>query len=96
MCVCFFNNLFKLWETMSTKGEHHTVPLSVLLKRESANEKIDNPELVHGQFNQSKKGEDFTFVKTECQRVTGDDGVTTFSVFGVSIVLALLVVLDWY
>ncbi|WZZ77881.1 hypothetical protein YC2023_098453 [Brassica napus] len=66
---------------MSTKGEHHTVPLSVLLKRESANEKIDNPELVHGQFNQSKKGEDFTFVKTECQRVTGD-GVTTFSVFG--------------
>ncbi|KAG2314406.1 hypothetical protein Bca4012_065077 [Brassica carinata] len=66
---------------MSTKGEHHTVPLSVLLKRESANEKIDNPELVHGQFNQSKKGEDFTFVTTECQRVTGD-GVTTFSVFG--------------
>ena len=68
---------------MSTKGEHHSIPLSVLLKRESANEKIDNPELVHGQFNQSKKGEDFTFVKTECQRVTGD-GVTAFSVFGVS------------
>lgn len=69
---------------MSTRGEHHTVPLSVLLKRESANEKIDNPELVHGQFNQSKKGEDFTFVKTECQRLTAD-GVTTFSVFGVSL-----------
>jgi serine/threonine protein phosphatase PrpC len=66
---------------MSTKGEHHTVPLSVLLKRESANEKIDNPELIHGQHNQSKKGEDFTLVKTECQRVMGD-GVTTFSVFG--------------
>lgn len=69
---------------MSTKGEHHTVPLSVLLKRESANEKIDNPELIHGQANQSKKGEDFTLVKTECQRVMGD-GVTTFSVFGVFI-----------
>lgn len=67
---------------MSTKGEHHTVPLSVLLKRESANEKIDNPELIHGQANQSKKGEDFALVKTECQRVMGD-GVTTFSVFGV-------------
>ncbi|KAL0815534.1 hypothetical protein Bca101_071978 [Brassica carinata] len=68
---------------MSTKGDHHhTVPLSVLLKRESANEKIDSPELVHGQFNQSKKGEDFTFVKTDCQRVMGD-GVSTFSVFGV-------------
>ncbi|KAG2270551.1 hypothetical protein Bca52824_065106 [Brassica carinata] len=67
---------------MSTKGDHHhTVPLSVLLKRESANEKIDSPELVHGQFNQSKKGEDFTFVKTDCQRVMGD-GVSTFSVFG--------------
>ncbi|KAJ4896533.1 putative protein phosphatase 2C 12 [Raphanus sativus] len=70
---------------MSSKGEHHhhTVPLSVLLKRESsANEKIDSPELVHALFNQSKKGEDFTFVKTECQRVMADGGVTTFSVFG--------------
>jgi serine/threonine protein phosphatase PrpC len=77
---------------MSTKGEHHTVPLSVLLKRESANEKIDNPELIHGQHNQSKKGEDFTLVKTECQRVMGD-GVTTFSVFGVIIcLLSLLIV----
>lgn len=94
MCVCFFNNLFKLWETMSTKGEHHTVPLSVLLKRESANEKIDNPELVHGQFNQSKKGEDFTFVKTECQRVTGD-GVTTFSVFGVFVCSFLHLATFW-
>lgn len=71
---------------MSSKGEHHhhTVPLSVLLKRESSeNEKIDNPQLVHGQFNQTKKGEDFTFVKTECQRVMADGGVTTFFVFGV-------------
>lgn len=77
-----FSIVLKLRETMSTKGDHHTVPLSVLLKRESANEKIDSPELVHGQFNQSKKGEDFTFVKTDCQRVMGD-GVSTFSVFGV-------------
>lgn len=85
----FSEFLFKTVETMSTKGEHHTVPLSVLLKRESANEKIDNPELVHGQANQSKKGEDFTLVKTECQRVMGD-GVTTFSVFGVFILLSFL------
>ncbi|XP_010519103.1 PREDICTED: probable protein phosphatase 2C 12 [Tarenaya hassleriana] len=67
---------------MSTRGEHHTVPLSVLLKRESANEKIENPEIVYGQANQSKKGEDFTLLKTECQRAMGD-GVTTFSVFGI-------------
>ncbi|KAG5613121.1 hypothetical protein H5410_024402 [Solanum commersonii] len=46
-----------------------------------ANEKIESPELSHGQASQSKKGEDFTFVKTECQRVLGD-GVATYSVFG--------------
>lgn len=68
---------------MLSKGEHQTVPLSVLLKRELANEKIERPEISHGQASQSKKGEDFTFVKTECQRVLGD-GVATYSVFGVS------------
>lgn len=67
---------------MLSKGEHQTVPLSVLLKRELANEKIESPELSHGQASQSKKGEDFTFVKAECQRVLGD-GVATYSVFGV-------------
>ncbi|KAL3634227.1 hypothetical protein CASFOL_021281 [Castilleja foliolosa] len=62
-------------------SDHHTsVPLSVLLKRELANEKIERPELLHGQASQSKKGEDLTFIKTECQRVLGD-GVTTFSVY---------------
>ncbi|XP_022774109.1 probable protein phosphatase 2C 12 isoform X1 [Durio zibethinus] len=66
---------------MSSKGDHQTVPLSVLLKRELANEKIERPEIVHGQASQSKKGEDFTLLKTECQRAMGD-GVTTFSVFG--------------
>ncbi|XP_015885508.3 probable protein phosphatase 2C 12 isoform X1 [Ziziphus jujuba] len=66
---------------MSAKTEHHTVPLSVLLKRELANEKIENPEIIYGLANQSKKGEDFTLLKTECQRMVGD-GVSTFSVFG--------------
>lgn len=68
--------------TMLSKGEHQTVPLSVLLKRELAHEKIERPEISHGQANQSKKGEDFTFLKTEYQRLLGDE-VTTFSVFGV-------------
>lgn len=58
------------------------VSLSVLLKRELANEKIEKPESSHGQASESKKGEDFTLVKTECERVLGD-GVTTYSVFGV-------------
>lgn len=67
---------------MSRRSERQTVPLSVLLKRELANEKIEKPEIVHGQAIQSKKGEDFTLIKTECQRVMGD-GVSTYSVFGV-------------
>ncbi|XP_071733276.1 probable protein phosphatase 2C 12 [Rutidosis leptorrhynchoides] len=66
----------------SHKGHRQTVPLSVLLKRELANEKIERPDIVSGQANQSKKGEDFTLIKSECQRVLGD-GVTTYSVFGV-------------
>ncbi|XP_073020223.1 probable protein phosphatase 2C 12 isoform X1 [Primulina eburnea] len=65
---------------LSKSDDHHTVPLSVLLKRELANEKIERPEISHGQANQSKKGEDLTFIKTECERVFGD-GVTTYSVF---------------
>lgn len=67
---------------MSTKSEHHTVPLSVLLKRESASEKVVKPEIQHGEAKQIKKGEDFTLLKTECQRVVGD-GVSRFSVFAV-------------
>lgn len=67
---------------MSTKSQHQTVPLSVLLKRELASEKIEKPEILHGQASQSKKGEDLTLLKTECQRVVGD-GVSTYSVFAV-------------
>ncbi|RWW60579.1 hypothetical protein BHE74_00032413 [Ensete ventricosum] len=58
------------------------MPLGVLLKRESTSEKIENPDILYGQASQSKKGEDFTFLKAECQRVPGD-GVTTFAVFAV-------------
>ncbi|GLT92252.1 hypothetical protein SLE2022_100990 [Rubroshorea leprosula] len=67
---------------MSSRCEHQTVPLSVLLKRELASEKVEKPDIVHGLANQSKKGEDFTLLKNECQRAMGD-GVTTFSVFGI-------------
>lgn len=65
---------------MCSNGEHQTIPLSVLLKRELANEKVLTPAIGHGQAGQSKKGEDFTFHKTECQRIAGD-GVSTYSVF---------------
>ncbi|KAL7606154.1 probable protein phosphatase 2C 12 [Lactuca sativa] len=64
------------------KGDHHTIPLSLLLKRELASEKTERPEISTGEANQSKKGEDFTLLKSECQRVLGD-GVATYSVFGI-------------
>ncbi|KAI8006598.1 putative protein phosphatase 2C 12 [Camellia lanceoleosa] len=68
---------------MSSKGEHLTVPFSVLRNRELANEKIERPEISHGQACQSKKWEDFTFLKTECQRVVAGDDVSTCSVFAI-------------
>jgi hypothetical protein len=80
---------------MSTRSEHQTVPLSVLLKRELLNERIECPELVHGQGSQSKKGEDYTLIKTECQRVVGD-GVSTYSVFGVWFLLLCVCVFRWF
>ena len=58
------------------------VPLATFLKREFNCEKIDGPIVSYGQACQSKKGEDFTIVKTDCQRVSGD-GSSTFTVFGV-------------
>ncbi|KAF5796966.1 putative protein-serine/threonine phosphatase [Helianthus annuus] len=66
---------------MCHKSEH--VPLSVLLKRELVNEKADRPEIVCGEANQSKKGEDFALINTDCERVVGDGVVTTYSVFGI-------------
>ncbi|KAL9668359.1 hypothetical protein QQ045_002740 [Rhodiola kirilowii] len=67
---------------MSSRGDHQPVPLSVLLSRELANEKIEKPEITHGEANQSKKGEDFTFHKTECHRLS-TDGVTSYSVYAI-------------
>ncbi|KAK9112799.1 hypothetical protein Scep_020318 [Stephania cephalantha] len=67
-------------------GQHqqhqNMIPLGELLKREADDEKVENPEVTHGQANHSKKGEDFTMVKTDCERVTGD-GSATFSVFAI-------------
>ncbi|KAJ8504349.1 hypothetical protein OPV22_005235 [Ensete ventricosum] len=58
------------------------VPLAVLLRREITSEKMERPDVLHGQASQSKKGEDFTLVKTDCRRVPGDrDADATFSVF---------------
>ncbi|KAJ6328136.1 hypothetical protein OIU77_009930 [Salix suchowensis] len=74
---------------MAAAREHQTVPLSVLLKRELANERVEKPEILYGQASQSKKGEDFTLLKTECQRIVGD-GITTYSVFGVNYLMGIM------
>jgi hypothetical protein len=61
------------------------VPLAVLLRREVASERTasERPELHWGLFSQAKKGEDFTFLKPECERVP-DVPSSSFSAFGVS------------
>ncbi|XP_074570906.1 putative protein phosphatase 2C 12 [Curcuma longa] len=56
------------------------VPLAVLLRRETSSEKMERPDVLHGQASQSKKGEDFTLIETALQRDPGDSDAT-FSVF---------------
>jgi hypothetical protein len=70
----------------SSGGAGATVPLSVLLRREVASERTaaERPELQTGLFCQAKKGEDFTFLKLECERVPGVPS-SAFSAFGVSV-----------
>ncbi|KAJ0981495.1 hypothetical protein J5N97_009750 [Dioscorea zingiberensis] len=59
--------------------EQGMVPLEVLLKRELSRERMEQqPDILHGQACQPRKGEDFTLVKIQCQRVPDD---TTFSIF---------------
>lgn len=68
----------------SVARERPMVPLAVLLRREITSEKMERPDVLHGQASQSKKGEDFTLLKTDCRRVPGDrDPDAIFSVFAV-------------
>ncbi|KAF0932100.1 hypothetical protein E2562_008637, partial [Oryza meyeriana var. granulata] len=62
------------------------VPLAVLLRREVVSEKTaaERPELQAGLFSQAKKGEDFTFLKPDCERLPGVPS-SSFSAFGVSV-----------
>ena len=61
------------------------MPLAVLLRREVASERTasERPELHSGLFSQAKKGEDFTFLKPDCERLPGVPS-SSFSAFGVS------------
>ncbi|XP_041996886.1 probable protein phosphatase 2C 15 [Salvia splendens] len=63
--------------------EHHDlVPLAALINRELRNGKTEKPAVRYGYAAQSRKGEDYFLMKTDCQRVAGNPS-TSFSVFGI-------------
>lgn len=65
------------------QDQHDLVPLAALMSRELRSEKIDKPFVKFGCAAQSRKGEDYFLMKTDCQRVQGNPS-SSFSVFGVS------------
>lgn len=69
----------------SREGRRHhqdLVPLAALISREMRNEKMEKPNVSFGQAAQSRKGEDYFLIKTDCQRVPGNPS-STFSVFAI-------------
>lgn len=82
---------------MSGEGRrhHNLVPLAALISRELRNEKMETPSVRYGCAAQSRKGEDYFLMKTDCQRVPGNAS-STFSVFAVcfyAFLLSLYVIL---
>ncbi|KAL0380795.1 UNVERIFIED_CONTAM: putative protein phosphatase 2C 15 [Sesamum angustifolium] len=64
------------------RHHHDLVPLAALISRELKNEKMEKPTVRYGSAAQSRKGEDYFLMKTDCQRVPGNPS-TFFSVFGI-------------
>lgn len=64
------------------RHHHDLVPLAALISREMRNEKMEKPNVRFGQAAQSRKGEDYFLIKTDCQRVPGNPS-STFSVFAI-------------
>lgn len=72
---------------MGTREERHRhnqdlVPLAALISRELKDMKMEKTTVRYGSAAQSRKGEDYFLIKTDCQRVPGNPS-TSFSVFGV-------------
>ncbi|KAL4281183.1 hypothetical protein GQ457_03G007160 [Hibiscus cannabinus] len=61
---------------------HELVPLAALISREMKNEKMEKPSVRYGHAAQSRKGEDYFLIKTDCHRVPGNPS-STFSVFAI-------------
>ncbi|KAL6539000.1 hypothetical protein OROMI_025326 [Orobanche minor] len=69
-------------ERPHSRHRRDLVPLAALISRELKNEKLEKPMVRYGSAAQSRKGEDYLLVKTDCQRVLGNPS-TSFSVFGI-------------
>lgn len=57
---------------MHNEADGSGVPLAVLLKRELCNQKVEKPDILFGEANKSKKGEDFTLLVANCHRTPGE------------------------
>lgn len=69
--------------TRVERHQHHDlVPLAALINREMRNEKMEKPTVQYGYAAQSRKGEDYFMMKTDCQRVSGHQS-SSFSVFAI-------------
>ncbi|KAG1347088.1 putative protein phosphatase 2C 15 [Cocos nucifera] len=62
--------------------QHDLVPLAALMRRELKSEKMERPCIRYGCAAQSKKGEDYFLMKTDCHRLPGNPS-STFCVFAV-------------
>ncbi|WOK93017.1 putative protein phosphatase 2C 3 [Canna indica] len=61
---------------------HGTASLASLIDEEAKMEKMERPRVRYGCAAQSKKGEDYFLIRTNCQRVPGSPS-SSFSVFAV-------------
>ncbi|KAG5532373.1 hypothetical protein RHGRI_026865 [Rhododendron griersonianum] len=64
------------------RRRHNLVPLAALISREMRSEKMEKPTLRYGYAAQSRKGEDYFLMKTDCQRIQGN-AASAFSVFAI-------------
>lgn len=62
--------------------QEQLIPLSHLLRRELRSQRIQRPLIRYGHAAQPKKGEDFSLIKTDCERIPGDRS-SAFATFAV-------------
>lgn len=72
----------KMGSRVERHQHHDLVPLAALISREMRSEKMEKPTIRYGYAAQSRKGEDYFMMKTDCQRVSGHQP-SSFSVFAI-------------